>query len=298
MFSEKLIIGTANFGMNYGIANSRKLNKEEIFNILKFAHTKEIFGIDTARAYGNAEEIIGEFFRQYGKVFNVITKIPKKDYKSTQQVENEIFKTLKNMNIDYIDFLLFHSYETYKCYGKIIIDVLSSLCKDNIIGQYGISVYYPDEVEDITETLKNVSLAIEFPLNIFDRRFLKKEFLQRLKKKGHCLFARSVFLQGLFFLDEKRLNNKFIKAKDKIIKLRQISEEYDIKIECIAVLFAAEKSYIDGVIVGVDSKEHLMNNVSCFSKEILGKYKLIEPLLSGLAIYDEEIILPYKWDIS
>ncbi|MEO0152065.1 MAG: aldo/keto reductase [candidate division WOR-3 bacterium] len=298
MYKDKLIIGTANFGLDYGIKNKKKLKDEEIFDILQFAYTKDIFGIDTARAYGNAEQIIGKFFKQYGKVFSVITKITKKAYKSAKDVEDEICESLKNMNIDYIDFVLFHSYETYKCYGKVIIDVLSSLCKDKIIGQYGVSVYHPYEIEDITLTLKDVNLAIEFPLNIFDQRFLKKLNLRKFKDKGHFLFARSIFLQGLFFLDEKILINKFAKAKNKIRKLRQISKEYNIKTECIALLFTAEKSYIDGVIVGVDSKEQLMNNVTCFSKESLDKYKLIEPLLTELAIYDEKIILPYKWGIN
>ncbi len=291
---EKLIIGTANFGLEYGIANKKKLNSEEVFEILSLAKEMGLWGIDTARAYGDAEMVLGEFFKKHGKVFNVITKLPKKDYKTTKDVEDEVFESMKNMNIEYIDFILLHSYETYKFYGKLIIPVLQSLCSDKSIGRYGVSVYHPEEVEDITGAVKD-NLAIEFPLNLFDQRFLGRDIIHKLKSDGGFLFARSIFLQGLFFLDEKRLNGNFAKVKDKIGKIREISEKYNIKPECISFLFAAEKSWIDGVVIGIDTKEQLVANMECFSEGSLKKYKLIEPLLTDMAVYDEEIILPYRW---
>lgn len=293
---EKLIIGTANFGLEYGIANKKKLNRGDVFNILEYAHNQGMHGIDTAKAYGDAEKVIGEFFEKYGKVFNVITKLPKKEYKSITDVEDEIFESLKNMSIGYIDFVLLHSYETYKLYGKMIISVLQSLCRDKVIGRYGVSVYHPKEAETIARETDDV-MAVEFPLNLFDQRFLKDNLMQRLKARGHFLFARSVFLQGLFFLDEGKLNGNFAKVKDKIRKIRDVSKEYDIETECIALLFAAEKLWVDGVIIGIDSKNQLMSNAGCFSEENLNKYKLIEPFFSGLAVYDEEIILPYRWKV-
>ena len=106
------------------------------------------------------------------------------------------------------------------------------------------------------------NLAIEFPLNLFDRRFLNNGLIQRLKSRGDFLFARSVFLQGLFFLDEEKLTGSLARVKDKIKKIRTISEEYNIKPENIALLFVIGKSWLDGVIVGVDSCDHLMSNIN------------------------------------
>lgn len=296
MLKNKLIIGTANFGLKYGIANKKKLSREEVFNILECAHYNGAWGVDTAKVYGDAEKVIGEFFSKYGKIFKVITKLPQKEYKKAKDVEDEIFESLKNMSIGYIDFVLLHSYETYKFYGNMIMPVLQSLCGDKIIGHYGVSVYHPEEAEGMADEVKN-GLAIEFPLNIFDQRFLNADFIKKLKSDGNFLFARSVFLQGLFFLGDGRLNGNFEKIKDKSKKIRKISEEYNIRPECMALLFAAERSGVDGVVIGVDSKEHLMSNIGCFSEESLNKYKLVKPLLSDLAVYDEEIILPYKWKV-
>lgn len=291
---NKLVLGTANFGLDYGIANRRRLSRGEIHNILECARSHGVWGIDTAKAYGDAEKIMGEYFTQYGKTFGVITKLPKKECETTRDIENEIFESLKNMNIEHVDFVLLHSYETYKLYGKKIIPVLQSFSRDKIIGCYGVSVYHPEEAEEITGEI-NDALAIEFPLNLFDRRFLNNGFIQKLKSNGNFLFARSVFLQGLFFLDEEKLTGCLAGAKDRIKKIKTISEEYNIKPEYIALLFVVGRSWLDGVIVGVDSSDHLMSNIGICSKENLDTYKLIEPLIKDLAVYDEEVILPYRW---
>ena len=56
---EKLIIGTAQWGLDYGISNSNgKTGKCEIANILETANKYGINTLDTASAYGDAEKVI------------------------------------------------------------------------------------------------------------------------------------------------------------------------------------------------------------------------------------------------
>src|SRR5271157_1467855 len=100
---NKLIIGTANFGLRYGIANDKKLSLEEAFAILDYAHSQGIEWIDTARAYGDAEDTVGKFFAKRGKVFKVISKLPGKEYSNAREVGNDVSASLKNMNVPFID---------------------------------------------------------------------------------------------------------------------------------------------------------------------------------------------------
>ena len=73
----KIVLGTAQFGMDYGITNSEgKVKDKEISNILKLAESKGINYLDTAPAYGDAENIIGKHLLKY-KTFNIISKLPK-----------------------------------------------------------------------------------------------------------------------------------------------------------------------------------------------------------------------------
>lgn len=288
----RLILGSANFGLNYGIANKRRLNKKEVFALLKTASRLKIWGIDTARGYGKAEEIIGSFFKQHGRAFKVITKLAYKKYVSPQVVKKEVTDSLRKLNIEYIDFVLLHSPKIYQYYKDNVIRAFQGLKSDGIIRNWGISVYHPEEVDRVlNDGLSN--FAVEFPVNLFDRRFLRKNFLGKLKGKKCFLFARSVFLQGLFLMRDYRLTSNFTKIKDKIKHLYKIGEKYNLSISSIALLFVQTQPHIDGVIIGVDSKAQLEDNASAGEK--LKTYQRMKALLDGLEVKDEKIILPYNW---
>ncbi len=292
---RKLIVGTANFGLRYGIANDKKLSREGTFAILEYANAQGIQWLDTARAYGDAENVIGAYFEKRGKAFKVISKLPGKEYSNAREVEDEVAGSLNNMKAPFIDVLLIHSYDTYKRYGNIIFPVLRSLRRNKIIGDYGVSVYHPEEVVEIARDAGD-RMVFEFPLNLFDQRFLKDGFMQNLKSRGSLLFARSVFLQGLFFLKGHALKGRFGQAREKVSRITDMSSAYDLRPECLALLFAAQKTWVDGVVIGVDSIDQLRSNIECLGPENFNKYGSLEVLLSDLAIEDEDIILPYRWN--
>ncbi len=292
---SKLIIGTANFGLRYGIANDKKLSREEAFAILDYANAQGIQWVDTASAYGDAENVIGAYFEKCGKVFKVISKLSGKEYSSAREVEDEVAGSLKNMKVQFIDVFLIHSYDTYKRYGNVIVPVLRSLLRNKIIGNYGVSVYHPEEVVEMAQEAGD-NLVFEFPLNLFDQRFLKDGFMQKLKRRGSLLFARSVFLQGLFFLSDDALQGRFERVKGKVREIRKLSSSNGIRPECLALLFAASKPWVDGVVVGVDSQEHVKSNIECLGSANFSEYAALDHSLPELAIEDEDIILPYRWN--
>ena len=73
---SKIILGTAQFGLDYGINNSSgKLKEKEVFNILDYSKERGINIIDTANAYGNAIDIIGNFIKKNPNSFKINTKL-------------------------------------------------------------------------------------------------------------------------------------------------------------------------------------------------------------------------------
>ena len=69
---NKIILGTVQFGLPYGINNSiGQLNQEAVFEILNYSHENNISTLDTANAYGTATQVIGNFHKQYKKHFQV-----------------------------------------------------------------------------------------------------------------------------------------------------------------------------------------------------------------------------------
>ena len=80
---EKLAIGTAQFGMPYGIANRNgKVQADEISAILDSACFKGINTIDTAKAYGISEKIIGDYIQQRPESsWNIMIKMTNMSYR-------------------------------------------------------------------------------------------------------------------------------------------------------------------------------------------------------------------------
>ena len=61
---NKLILGTVQFGLEYGINNLKgKPDKKTVFEILSYANNKGIKYLDTAELYGDAHNLIGEFHK-------------------------------------------------------------------------------------------------------------------------------------------------------------------------------------------------------------------------------------------
>lgn len=290
--TEKLIIGTANFSRGYGIANRRKLSKKTIFEILQLSARSGIFGIDTASAYGDAEDIVGDFITQYSPPFQVITKLPPLAYDDVQTVKEVLNESFKRLRVNCIQYVLLHSFKSYNKYQEVVVPVLQDYQRKKRIDHWGVSVYHPEEILQI---LKDgwTKFTVEFPINIFDRRFLKSNLLNILKTKGCTLFARSVFLQGLFFLPEEKIGLHFSSVRKKLIKLGHMAKKYNMSVSEIALLFVARHKLLDGIIIGVDSAEQLKSNLISLSQRT--QYSQIKKHLQGLEVTEGKIILPYLW---
>ena len=71
--NSKLILGTVQFGLNYGINNTiGKMSEDKVFELLETAYDLGIRTLDTAEAYGNAHSVISNFHKQSKKRFNII----------------------------------------------------------------------------------------------------------------------------------------------------------------------------------------------------------------------------------
>jgi aryl-alcohol dehydrogenase-like predicted oxidoreductase len=295
---SKIAIGTVNFGMDYGLSGRKKLTRVEVFQILDFGRSIGIWGVDTAKSYGESELVIGEFFKKHGDCFPVITKLPAIDYSREDQVKEQILDSMRQLNLQKIDFLLIHSYESYRKNKDTILAAVQDFKKIGLIGNYGISVYYPEEALEFIKEAKE-SVAVEFPLNLFDQRFLKENWIKKWGDQGHFLIARSVFLQGLLFFDEGRLVGPFRKVKEKIRKIREITETFEFPAGGLALLFVLTNSHVDVTVIGVDHLDQLASNLKMLlDKEILVRYQEVKDRLLDLEVTDEEIILPFNWGKS
>jgi len=288
----KLALGTAQFGLDYGVANKKgKIAKKEVFKILEYAYSIGIDTLDTAYSYGESENVIGEFTAKSGRNFNVISKMPYLNNNSTLTVKKNCLETLQRLGQSRIYGYLIHKFDNIVFHKEDLWNKIISLKQNGLVNKIGVSLYKPEELEFLLD--KGITFDIvQIPYNILDQRF--KDYFPILKEKNVTIHVRSVFLQGLFFVETERINTNFKGAKDAVEKVYCISKEYSIPMHSLCLCFALINPFVDKIIIGVDSLEHLMENID--SLKYIDKVKRIYGLLKPLRFHDEKVILPYNWN--
>ena len=249
-----MVLGTAQFGMDYGIANiNGKPKKKEVFDILDLAWKKGIRRFDSAPGYGS-EALLGEFITANGIQDEaiVLTKIPSLYGVSDFQTDiiTNLESSLKNLGCP-IDVLFFHNPVDS---GLLLSDLqfFENLIRDYQISTLGVSVYEPREVKYLKHC--ELELAFQFPLNVLDRRFERVSMPKSSKR-----YARSIFLQGL-------LTTQNGLRLDAPVELLNLQKEYHdrlakhhVKAVGFAVSFVANNDALDYFLFGVDTEEQLQN---------------------------------------
>ena len=171
---------------------------------------------------------------------------------------------------------------------KKIITKLEELKKRKLINKVGVSVYKLNNLEKIIR--KNRVDIVQFPLSVFDLRFTNIKFLKELKKKKIEIFIRSIFLQGTIFLSEDKIKKIFGKKAKKIIKFKKDFNNDKDKMINYCLSFVKKFKYINGVIVGVNNSENLL--------QVTKRNKIIKiDAINKYSIRNEKILIPYNWKV-
>jgi aryl-alcohol dehydrogenase-like predicted oxidoreductase len=267
--------------MNYGIANQEgKPGREKCFAILDAAFAEGISALDTARAYGDSEEVLGAYFARFPgraeKTF-ITTKLASGLPPGTAaaDVERALFRSaetsLDKLGLPRVNCFLLHNARDLN-HGSVTARVLRRLVGENYADMAGVSVYYPEEAELMLQD--DCYQAIQLPLNVFDQRFILSGVLEQLRRRNIHIFVRSVFFQGLFFLDPGRKPGRKPegagdpdlrrRALPHIRTLRSLSEEGGMSIGQFAVSFLRDIPGISSLVLGADNPGQVSLNAACF----------------------------------
>ncbi|WP_396146323.1 aldo/keto reductase [Flavobacterium sp.] len=286
---QKIILGTVQFGLNYGINNSKgKPSSDECFEILNRSFDFGITNLDTAEAYGDAHKIIGDFHKLNPlKKFKIITKIPHGVI--LDDVQSKVEQYLKDLEIESIEVLMFHSYDTYiENYNNT--DKFESFINKGFIKSIGVSVYTNEQIDSLLAD-KRITV-VQLPFNLFDNVNKRGEVIEKLKLSGKMVHTRSPFLQGLFFKETNNLSSFFYPLKEQLEKLNELSEKYNVSISKMALAYSLKQNNIDQVLIGIDSIKQLEDNFLAF------QYQLDEKLMSeinAITIENDGLLNPALW---
>lgn len=267
---SQMTLGTVQLGMNYGIANNGgQPDTEKSHKMLTCAVENGITSLDTARAYGTSEDVLGGFFNENGGSDDLfitskfMLSLPKTA--SEKEVEaaiyNSVETSLEKLGRNKLDCLMHHRSHEITEYGSIVQKTLNRLIKENYISMAGVSVYRPDELDLMFKY--DIYQATQIPMNLFDQKLIKLGYLSKMKNLGIYVFVRSVFLQGLFFLDTATLTDPILieYAKPYLEKLRELAKKENMSIAEFAISFIRDVPGVTSLVLGADTDEQVLENI-------------------------------------
>lgn len=251
----KIGLGTVQFGLDYGISNeSGKTPQKEVRRILEFAINEGIDTLDTAIAYGNSEIVLGTVGVES---FKIVSKyLPESESKLTmsEQLKNSLSNLKKNSLYGY----LAHRPKDVLS-NPSQWDQLKRFKDEGLVKKIGFSLNEPEELENLLSNRFQPDL-IQVPFNYFDRRF--QQLAKYLHEGGCEIHSRSIFLQGLFFRDSQTLPDHFEEVKTLIQDVKKSTKNLAGSL----LRFVLEKPFIDKVIIGVENKTQLKENLESLDK--------------------------------
>lgn len=285
MFKKKFVIGSANFSKGYGIKKGKGISLIQLNKIAEVLKKNNFNLIDSAFSYPGVEKKIAT---SKLKNFEVCTKILKNDVKnkSLNQLIRLFLSSLNTLKKKSFNTLYFHkAKDLLEKDGDNFYNKIAYLKKINLTRKIGISVYSPEELKKL---LKKYSFdVIQIPLNVFDRRFLKDNYLYRLKKRGFEIHVRSIFLQGILLLENKKLPNYFKKWSQLFNDWESWNLQNNQSKVLTCVSFIKTIKHVDKVILGISNYNQINEIIICsesnktkYPKKIFSKSKnLIDPRL-------------------
>ncbi len=283
---SKIILGTVQFGMNYGISNKiGKPSSKEVGEILNFAYDNGISTVDSADGYGDALEILGNYNHNNTRKYNLNTK-----FKACElELNTQLDISLQKMNADSINVYYYHSFEDYICYPAYK-EQLSLLKDRGKIKRIGLSVY---ENIQFKKACEDESIdVIQVPYNLLDNQSQKGALINLAKNNGKQIQVRSVFLQGLFFLPISKIPAKLKSLIPYLKKVHEISKVANISIGQLALNYTLQQEGVDHVIIGVESLDQLKSNIFHSKQRI--PVDIIQAI-DRINVQHPEMLYPKNW---
>jgi aryl-alcohol dehydrogenase-like predicted oxidoreductase len=287
---SKIALGTAQLGMDYGVSNKLgKVAVEEAFRMLDRAVAEGIDTIDTAYSYGESEEVIGQYMRTAKRALNIVSK---QSSSSHSDVRTFFDRSLARLGVSKLFGYLIHSFDAFQN-DKEIWTELESLRSRGKVEKIGFSIYSPSELEEILKMDIAVDM-VQLPLSVFDQRFVP--YLSGMKKRGIDIYARSVFLQGLVFMQPDKLDSYFRNVRENIAAVHSLSENMGVSIASLCINFVTAHQQVDKIVVGVDNEKNLEEILDISRSKPLSKSDVSR--ISRVRINDNSILLPFEWKLS
>lgn len=285
----KLALGTVQFGLNYGVANTTgRVSAEDALAVLRRARESGMDVLDTAVAYGDSELILGELGVRSWKIVSKLPPVPDDCGNVTLWVKEQTLASIKRLGVSQLYGLLLHRpSQLLESFGGALYEGLQAAKAEGLVTKIGVSVYAPSELTLLFA--KHVFDLVQAPLSILDRSLVESGWAQKLKMAGVEIHARSAFLQGLLLMPADQRPSKFSPWAEVWSEWDRWLAEAGVSPLQACLRYVNGLACIDRVVIGVDSANQLNEIVKAVDGDLIG-------LPQFKPLQDTRLVTPASWN--
>jgi aryl-alcohol dehydrogenase-like predicted oxidoreductase len=293
--SSRLVLGTAQLGMHYGIGNKTgQPDIRAVESIVKAVWEAGIREFDTAQAYGESEKVLGKVMKILGiaKDARVISKIdPIIKHRDSAGLRRALEQTLARLGISKLYGMMLHKEDLLDSWDKGLSETLHKFIDEGLVERLGISVYTP---QNAIRALKTDGISIiQVPSNILDRRFENADVFHKAKLLEKQIYVRSVFLQGLLLMNVCDLPSSIQFAIPVIERLVDFAQKTGFSVKQLAFGYV-RKAYPDQkVLFGCETPQQVKENLELWAKEL--PEEIVGRVQQEFQNIPEKILNPSFW---
>lgn len=298
---SRLMLGTVQFGLNYGVANANgQPTFQDVCAILERAVEGGVNCLDTAPAYGESESVVGRALSELGlhdKV-HVVSKAMRfvdaalSSQEVNKAVETEVAGSLRRLQLDYLPICLVHSEANFRH-----IEALLRLKEKGWIRHVGCSISDLTKARGVLHS--GQVEAIQIPINIVDRRLRgdsqnAPDFLDEAAASEVAIFARSAYLQGLLVMEPDEVPSDLREVVPVLQQLRAIAAENRLAIEEMVLRAVLAMPGVSCLVVGVESVSQVQRNLEILRHGTLSA-EILEQIESSVPVLPDYVLNPFHW---
>ena len=294
-------LGTVQLGLTYGLGKDKeKPSEEAAFSILDTAMENGINNLDTARAYGDSEAVIGRWLAkrkaEQKQLPWVVTKIGNFKGGSYDILRDDIFyqteSSMKNLGVETLDCLMLHNFDEYDQNRDSIRKIFEELKSQNMCKKTAISAYSRHDYGVIAESGFD---ATQSPLNVFDWGQIENGGIEKIEKSGMMIFVRSVFLQGLVFHTPETLDPRMDFCVPYLKTYLELCKEFALAPDVLALSFVLSLPGVTTAVMGCDTAKQVQDNCGLFDKTVTLSEEQMKRLYEAFRDIDPRVINPGSW---
>lgn len=293
--ATRLILGTAQLGMAYGVANRQGApDTDRARGIVQAAWAGGVREFDTARAYGDSEAVLGRALRELGLAASarIVTKTdPAWDGLDADLLRRGVEESLRRTGAGRLHGLLLHREGLLGLWNQGLGQMLRKLADEGLVERVGVSVYSVGAAQAALE-LDGLDL-VQLPSNILDRRFEAAGVFETAERLGRTIHVRSVFLQGLLLMAPQEVPEHLAPARSVVEEFQRLAGAHGLSPLEAALRFAARSYAGAGMLFGAETPEQVRANVAAYSTVVSESF--IAEARQRFTAVPEQILNPSLW---